>query len=425
MDHERDMTFDDVLRMLGAAEARASFERADAELAAEYGELGDAGGGCGCGGGSGSGCGASAGALRSAAGACGCGSGAPAGATARCGCGCASLPGSASGNACGCGGAAHAPHAVQSGGTVLDKPVDRRGALGMLFGAAAVSAQLAGACSPLSGATEDERERKLLEWEEHFKGNFRVMSDADKARTIGRLERLAQLRTGTDVAIAGTSAQPGVEYGYAFNISKCKGYRNCVEACINENNLDRSAGTQYIRIFEMKRGVVDLDHADATYQHAVPAEGHFYLGTQCFQCANPPCVPVCPVRATWQEPDGIVVVDYDWCIGCRYCMAACPYWARRFNWGEPVVPAAELNPNQHYLGNRARKKGVVEKCTFCIQRTRAGRLPACADACPTGARVFGNLLDPDSEIRWVLANKQVFRLKEELHTEPRFWYFMD
>jgi molybdopterin-containing oxidoreductase family iron-sulfur binding subunit len=131
------------------------------------------------------------------------------------------------------------------------------------------------------------------------------------------------------------------------------------------------------------------------------------------------------VRATWQEPDGIVVVDYDWCIGCRYCVAACPYWARRFNWAAPEVPAEQLNPNQHYLGNRMRKKGVVEKCTFCIQRTRQGRLPACAEACPTGARVFGNLLDPNSEIRWVLENKRVFRLKEDLKTEPRFWYFMD
>jgi molybdopterin-containing oxidoreductase family iron-sulfur binding subunit len=131
------------------------------------------------------------------------------------------------------------------------------------------------------------------------------------------------------------------------------------------------------------------------------------------------------VGATWQEPDGIVVIDYDWCIGCRYCMAACPYWARRFNWSDPEVPAAEVNPNQHYLGNRARKRGVVEKCTVCIPRTRQGRLPACVEACPTGARVFGNLLDPDSEIRWVLANKRVFRLKEDLKTEPRFWYFTD
>jgi molybdopterin-containing oxidoreductase family iron-sulfur binding subunit len=251
------------------------------------------------------------------------------------------------------------------------------------------------------------------------------MTEAERAETIARLERQALLQRGSAVTIQSTGAQPGVVFGYAFNISKCKGFRSCVEACINENNLDRHADTQYIRIFEIEDGVVELDHADATFQHEVPAEGHFYLGTQCFQCADPPCVKVCPVGATWQEPDGITVIDYDWCIGCRYCMAACPYWARRFNWSAPEVPVPEVNTNQHYLGNRARKTGVVEKCTFCIHRTRQGRLPACAEACPTGARVFGNLLDPDSEIRWVLEHKRVFRLKEDLKTEPRFWYFSD
>jgi Fe-S-cluster-containing dehydrogenase component len=313
----------------------------------------------------------------------------------------------------------------EGGSSAFDKPVDRRRALGMLAGTVAAGAELVSGCSPLSPLTDEQREARVLEWQERLKGNFRLMTPAERAETISRLERLAELKRGEQVAIRGTGAQPGVVYGYAFNIGKCKGYRNCVTACIHENNLDRRAGTQYIRIFEMEGGAVDLDAGDATFSHEVPAEGHFYLGTQCFQCANPPCVEVCPVGATWQEPDGITVVDYDWCIGCRYCMAACPYWARRFNWAEPEVPAEEVNPEQHYLGNRARKKGVVEKCTFCIHRSREGRLPACVEACPTGARVFGNLLDPDSELRWVLENKQVFRLKEELHTEPRFWYFMD
>ena len=115
--------------------------------------------------------------------------------------------------------------------------------------------------------------------------------------------------------------------------------------------------------------------AQDDFFHEVPAAGHFYIGTQCFHCQNPPCVDVCPVQATWMEPDGIVVVDYNWCIGCRYCIAACPYDARRFNWADPVVPEDELNPNQHYLGNRLRTKGVVEKCTFCIQRSARGRTP--------------------------------------------------
>ena len=310
-------------------------------------------------------------------------------------------------------------------GTVLQKRVDRRRALSFLISGMAAATQAVSACAPLSAMTDEEREMKLLAWREYIKGNYRSMTEVERAETIARLERLATLKRGADVTIQSTGAQPGVMFGYAFNISKCQGFRNCVEACINENNLDRRAATQYIRIFEMEDGVIDLDHADATFQHEVPAEGHFYLGTQCFQCADPPCVKVCPVGATWQEPDGITVVDYDWCIGCRYCMAACPYWARRFNWSAPEVPVAELNPNQHYLGNRERKVGVVEKCTFCIHRVRQGRLPACAEACPTGARVFGNLLDPSSEIRWVLANKRVFRLKEDLKTEPRFWYFTD
>jgi Fe-S-cluster-containing dehydrogenase component len=315
--------------------------------------------------------------------------------------------------------------AAAADGTLAGKPLDRRRALAVLAGGIGAAAQAAAACAPLAATTDEEKENRLLAWREYIKKSYRVMTDAERDETIDRLERLARTRRGEEVVIDGSGALPGVVFGYAFNISKCKGFRNCIEACVNENNLDRRAATNYIRIFEMADGEIDLDHADATYHHEVPAAGHFYLGTQCFQCANPPCVKVCPVGATWQEPDGITVIDYDWCIGCRYCMAACPYWARRFNWGEPHVPPEEVNPVQHYLGNRARKKGVVEKCTFCIQRTRQGRLPACAEACPTGARVFGNLLDPDSEIRWVLANKRVFRLKEDLKTEPRFWYFTD
>jgi Fe-S-cluster-containing dehydrogenase component len=175
----------------------------------------------------------------------------------------------------------------------------------------------------------------------------------------------------------------------------------------------------------MEQGSMDLEKGSATYDHPVPAPGKFYLPVQCMHCNNAPCTRVCPVEATWKEPDGIVVVDYNWCIGCRYCEAACPYHARRFNWSKPQIPAGEINPDQGYLSNRIRPQGVMEKCTFCLHRTRNGRLPACLEACPTGARVFGNLLDPDSEIRWVLANKRIFVLKEELGTEPRFFYFFD
>ena len=174
---------------------------------------------------------------------------------------------------------------------------------------------------------------------------------------------------------------------------------------------------------EKEKGI-DYTHSDVYYNpELVPEEGYFYVPIQCQQCRNPQCTEVCPVRATWQEPDGIVVVDYDWCIGCRYCMAACPYGARHFNWGDPGIPTEELVTETHYLGNRPRIKGVVEKCTFCIQRARIGRYPACVEVCPVGARKFGNLLDPESEIRYIIENKRVLVLKQELNTQPRFYYF--
>lgn len=305
---------------------------------------------------------------------------------------------------------------------VLEKPLDRRQALRALAGAAGAGAALVNAaCSPLSGRDEEAQ----LRWEEFFKKNYRLMSESERKATVDRLERLAAGDQKRSVEIQTTKPAPGVLFGYAFNISKCKGYQDCVKACIQENNLDRDSNMQYIRIFEIEKGQNSLASANGAYYHEVPADGQYYLGTQCFHCENPPCVSVCPVGATWKEEDGIVVVDYDWCIGCRYCQAACPYFGRRFNWSAPEIPEAEINREQHYLGNRPRKKGVMEKCTFCIQRTRQGKQPACVEACPTGARIFGNLLDPNSEIRYVLANKKVFRLKEELGTEPKFWYFSD
>ena len=215
-------------------------------------------------------------------------------------------------------------------------------------------------------------------------------------------------------------------FGYALNISKCKGYRKCVYACVEENNISRDPEIQYIRVLELDKGSLNLEEADHYYDpEAVPRPGKFYLPVQCHHCENPPCVRACPTQATWKEPDGIVVIDYNWCIGCHYCVVACPYWARHFNWERPGLTKEEINTETHYLGNRPREKGVMEKCTFCIRRTRKGRLPACLEACPTGARVFGNLLDPKSEIRYILENKTVFRLKEELNTEPKFWYYTD
>ncbi|MCX7857874.1 MAG: 4Fe-4S dicluster domain-containing protein [Deltaproteobacteria bacterium] len=129
------------------------------------------------------------------------------------------------------------------------------------------------------------------------------------------------------------------------------------------------------------------------------------------------------MRATWTEPDGIVVIDYNWYIGCRYCMAACPYRSRSFNWSDPQIPKEEINLETYYLGNRPKMRNVVEKCHFYILRVRQRKYPVCVEVCPVGARNFRNLLYPESEIRLAMETKRVFRLKEELHTEPLFFSF--
>lgn len=251
------------------------------------------------------------------------------------------------------------------------------------------------------------------------------VSTARLKQLIGDLERDYAAKYGTQVTVSDAGPMPGVVFGYALDISRCIGCRRCVYACAEENNQSRNPQVHWIRVLQMdKEHGVDFAHADAYYQpDEVPQEGHFYVPVSCQQCQNAPCTKVCPTGATWTEKDGIVVIDYDWCIGCRCCMAACPYGARHFNWAEPDLPRDQVNPSMHYLGNRPRPRGVVEKCTFCIQRVRAGRYPACVEVCPVGARKFGNLLDPDSEIRYIIEHKRVMVLKEELNTMPKFFYF--
>lgn len=261
--------------------------------------------------------------------------------------------------------------------------------------------------------------------DEFFRQNYKVLSEEEIDRIIKNLEAEYKKKYGMDFNVSSKTPMDGVLFGYALDLSKCIGCRRCVYACVEENNQSRDPQIHWIKVLQMeKEKGIDFVHSRDDYDtEKVPEEGHFYLPVQCQQCENPQCVKVCPTKATWKEPDGIVVVDYNWCIGCRYCMAACPYGARHFNWGEPHVPEDEMNTNVHYLGNRPRMKGVVEKCTFCIQRVREGKYPACNEACPTGSRKFGNLLDPDSEIRYILKHKRVLVLKQELNTQPKFYYF--
>lgn len=282
----------------------------------------------------------------------------------------------------------------------------------------AAGAAAIGGLSMLSACNPDKVEA-------FFQQNFRELNQDQLADALARLEREYFTQYGIDISVKSTPAIDDTLFGYALDLSKCVGCRRCVYACVEENNQSRDPQVHWIKVLEMEKDKgVDLLHTNPYYNpEKVPEMGHFYMPVQCQQCKNSPCTKVCPVGATWTEPDGIVVIDYDWCIGCRNCMAACPYGARKFNWGSPSIAPEEINPNTEYLGNRPRPKSVVEKCTFCIQRVRNGKYPACVEICPVGARKFGNLLDEESEIRRIMKYKRVFILKEELNTQPKFFYF--
>ncbi|HZR16760.1 MAG TPA: 4Fe-4S dicluster domain-containing protein [Verrucomicrobiae bacterium] len=290
------------------------------------------------------------------------------------------------------------------------------------------SAVLASGVAALTASLAPLRELADYTSVERFmQKHYKEMTPAQMQKVLDRIAREVEQQYGVRPKVKDYKPMDGAEFRYCLNLTRCIGCRKCVHACVAENNQSRNPEIQYIRVLKMPHGSLDMEKAEHYYSPAaVPEKGFFYMPVQCQQCENPPCVKVCPVKATWQEPDGITVIDYDWCIGCRYCEAACPYFARRFNWTKPSIPKDRLNPDMSYLGNRPRRQGVMEKCHFCIQRTRQGRYPACLEVCPAGARKFGNVLDPESEVSYILKNKRVFiQLKEELGTSPRFFYYFD
>lgn len=221
--------------------------------------------------------------------------------------------------------------------------------------------------------------------------------------------------TGKKPALSDPKGESEHSWAMVIDQSKCVGCGQCILAC--QANNDIPPEITWVRLVETGK-VGDKDT---------------FLPVPCMHCEDAPCTHVCPVKATYQRPDGIVMMDYDRCIGCRYCEVACPYGARYFNWekfeGEnPAVPTW----GQPQVPRRPR--GVVEKCTFCYQRIDRGlatgltpgvdqaATPACVVACPMGARTFGDLNDPDSEVSKLLANHASFRLKEDLGTGPRVYY---
>lgn len=167
-----------------------------------------------------------------------------------------------------------------------------------------------------------------------------------------------------------------------------------------------------------------------TYERAFPGQENPYMSEHikempflvlCNHCTNPPCVRVCPTKATYKLPDGITMQDMHRCIGCRFCMAACPYGARSFNWVDPRQAIKKETENREYP---TRTKGVVEKCTFCTERLSFGKMPACAEAAPKGGIIFGDLEDPNSEVRKIVTEKLTIRRKPELGTGPAIYYLI-
>ena len=200
--------------------------------------------------------------------------------------------------------------------------------------------------------------------------------------------------------------------GIAINKTRCIGCQTCAHACKMQNNVP--SGMRWNRV--LTEGCDVEDGALGEF----PNLSRGYLPVACQHCENPACLRVCPTGATYMDDKGRVEVDYEKCIGCRMCMAACPYNARVFNWNDP-----KREPDFNY-GDKdvpVRGKGVVEKCTLCKERTDRGEEPMCVKCCPVKARTFGDLDDPNSEISKLVVARKAGVLLEEQGTRPQVHYF--
>lgn len=204
-------------------------------------------------------------------------------------------------------------------------------------------------------------------------------------------------------------------YGMAIDTKRCVGCNACTTACKMANNVpDDIFWTR-----ALTRGGDEVDTPAGTF----PNLSMRYYTVGCQHCENPACVKACPVGATYKDPEtGIVRQDYDRCIGCRMCMAACPYTGvRSFNWQEPKnqmgFAIGDVDAPKH-------QKHTVEKCTFCYQRTSKGETPACMDLCPARARHWGDLDDPNSEISQLIASRPYEQLLTERSTQPNVYYLV-
>ena len=215
-------------------------------------------------------------------------------------------------------------------------------------------------------------------------------------------------------------------WGMVIDLDRCTGCQACVMACKAENNVPAVGAKEAARDRTISWMQVLVEESE---------ERTRFLPRPCLQCDDPPCTRVCPVYATYRNPEGIVAQIYARCIGCRFCMAACPYNAKYFNWLRYQQAAPGQNPDVS-----VRPKGVVEKCTFCHHRLQKARdrargegrelapgdyVTACAETCPTRAIVFGDLSDSGSEVARLAKSPRAFRLNAELGTKPKVIYLSE
>lgn len=228
-----------------------------------------------------------------------------------------------------------------------------------------------------------------------------------------------QLASAQKQVSAASDSQIGKKrWGMVIDLQKCVGCDTCTVSCKAENRTP--PGVTYNIVLEKDIG-------------QFPHVTRLNLPRPCMQCHKPPCVSVCPVRATYKNDDGIVVIDYDRCIGCRYCMVSCPYGARSFDFGESYemeINGYELLQGGEYgidRGRRVKGKapiGTVRKCSFCFHRLGRGEEPACIETCIGDARYFGDLNNPKSVVYKLSRSPRAVRLKEELGTEPAVFYLL-
>jgi Fe-S-cluster-containing dehydrogenase component len=211
-------------------------------------------------------------------------------------------------------------------------------------------------------------------------------------------------------------------WGMAIDLDRCTGCQACVAACHAENNLSVSNPEQ-----AAKGRAVHWIRVDRYYEGEFPDVRVKYRPVLCQQCDEAPCEPVCPVYATYKNPEGLNVQVYNRCVGTRYCANNCPYSVRFFNWFDPEWP--EPLQLQHNPDVSIREGGVMEKCTFCIQRIKRAEedgvndiQPACVQSCPAEAMVFGDLNDSESKVSALAGSGRATRFLEELGTKPKVFY---